>query len=443
MSLSRENLIPSAARLMESLRDIGYDLPAAVADLVDNSIDAGASSVDVTVAHQEDDPWIRIADNGHGMSPSRLDEAMRYGSRRAYGKSDLGRFGLGLKTASLSQCRRLTIATRRTPRARIEIRRWDLDEVSRHNEWRLERPTPRDCAPALLDPLAGTAGTVVMWENLDRLLGRRRPNGVAFRAALYAASDRLAEHLEMVFHRFILGEAGGGKRGVTISLDGTPLAAWDPFARDEPHSIRLPPQTAALKHGGRTHDVTVQPYILPTQIQFSSPAAHARAAGPARWNRQQGLYIYRADRLIQSGGWNRLRTMDEHSKLARIALDVPAGADGAFGVNVSKMRVTLPAAIRPELMAIVSGVVTRAQAAYRRRVRLVDAPAEGTARHPAWNAPGAQGVHDGMGLSGHWPLIVATLERELHEHPDLLRRTLVALANTNVGPATVAAASAD
>ena len=107
------------------------------------------------------------------------------------------------------------------------------------------------------------------------------------------------------------------------------LAPWDPFARAEPLTRALPAQTLPLEYGGVRHEVIVQPFILPAQHHFSTPRAHEAAAGPRRWNRQQGLYVYRRDRLIQSGGWNRLRTLDEHAKLARIALDIPPGADAS------------------------------------------------------------------------------------------------------------------
>src|SRR5687768_10576196 len=128
-------VIPSARRLMASLRDMGYDTPSAIADLIDNSIDANAATVDVTIADHGLASWVRIVDDGVGMTPRQLDEAMRYGSSRDYGMRDLGHFGLGLKTASLSQCRRLTVATRTTERGRIHIRRWDLDRVARVDAW--------------------------------------------------------------------------------------------------------------------------------------------------------------------------------------------------------------------------------------------------------------------------------------------------------------------
>ena len=171
----------------------------------------------------------------------------------------------------------------------------------------------------------------------------------------------------------------------------------------------------------------LRPYILPNQIRFSSADAHARAAGPKRWNRQQGLYVYRHDRLIQSGGWNRLRTLDEHTKLARISLDIPDGADGAFQTNVSKMNVILPESLRADLRTIVSGVVIRAQDVYRQRVELLDGGSDPRERDGSEVASRDRTL--GGRLADEWPMITAVLERELGSQPDVLRRVLVALAN--------------
>jgi hypothetical protein len=418
-------MIPSARRLMESLRDIGYDTPAAIADLVDNSIDADARNVGVTIAAEGSDSWIRVADDGWGMTAGRLDEAMRYGSSRNYDDEDLGAFGLGLKTASLSQCRRLTVATRTSAQGRIEIRRWDRDRVARRDAWELQRLTPGRCPAHLIEPLKGRSGTVVLWEGLDRVLDYARPDGQMAMRRLEGLVDEIGEHLAMVFHRFLSGELRRGRARIAITLNGNWLEPWDPFSRTEPATRELPRQWLPLRHDGKTHRVGVRPYILPNQVQFSSPEAHARAAGPKRWNRQQGLYIYRRDRLIQSGGWNRLRTADEHSKLARIVVNIPPAGDALFRTNVSKMNVILPAELRPALRALASGVVGQAQDAYRQRLHLVKA---GAAPSPV--------VHEAPGqwrMADDWGLLVRVLEEELSEQPDRLRRILARLSGADAG----------
>ena len=198
--------------------------------------------------------------------------------------------------------------------------------------------------------------------------------------------------------------------------DGAPGPAWDPFARSEAGTRTLPVQALTLVNDDREHEVAVRPFLLPSQQRFSSPEAHQPAGGPRKWNRQQGFYIYREDRLIQSGGWNRLRTQDEHTKLARVAIDIPREADELFGVNVSKMRVTMPDAIRPELRALVTAIIARAQDRYR---------ANTGARAPVE----AMDVHDPLdrvaSLGSEFiprARVVQMLRRELADEPARLRR---------------------
>lgn len=401
---------------MTSLRGLPYDLAGAVADLVDNSIDADATRVDVDLGSDWRGAYVRIADDGLGMTERQLDEAMRYGSARPYDLEDLGHYGLGLKTASLSQCRRLTVATRSTTRGRVRIRRWDLDRVAEEDTWVLERPLIADCRRDLVEPLSDRIGTVVLWEQLDRVLGERRLSEDAIHRRLDSASEEIAGHLSMAFHRFLSGEAAGPM--LTIVINGRRLDPWDPFARSERMTQALMPQWLGLEHDGCVHRVRVQPFILPGQHHFSSPQAHEDASGPKRWNRSQGLYIYRRDRLIQAGGWNRLRTLDEHTKLARISLDIPPEADGAFRTDVAKMRVALPDELRPQLRVLIAGVVALAQETYRQRVRLVPAGDDGPAEASA-----------GLLLGDHWPIVSSVLERELADHPELLDRVLLALIN--------------
>jgi Histidine kinase-, DNA gyrase B-, and HSP90-like ATPase len=423
-------VVPSARRLMASLRDIGYDLSAAVADLVDNSVDAGATEIDITLHDAGEESWLRVADNGIGMQRAELDEAMRYGSERSYGRTDLGHFGLGLKTASLSQARCLTVASRKGERGRISVRRWDIDRIAAEDEWLLESPPRPEWPSHLFEPLADAPGTVVLWQRLDRLLAFRRPNSAATSRALRAMATDIAEHLGMVFHRFISGEASDGRRAIRITVNDEPIAAWDPFARSEPRTRALSPQRLPLETAdGTTVEVEVSAYILPAQQAFSSQEAHQRAAGPGRWNRQQGLYIYRRERLIQSGGWNRLRTMDEHSKLARIAIDLPAGGEEAFQINVAKMNVVLPESLRADLRALASSVVAEAQRSYREHAGdSATVHRDGTPRNRV-AAPTEALI--GPHISRHWLAITRIVSDELNSDPPLRDRLLLRLANAS------------
>lgn len=405
---------------MSSLRDIGYEAASAVADLVDNSIDANARRVAVTVHADGPDSWLRVVDDGLGMSAGRLDEAMRYGSRSAYSERTLGHFGLGLKTASLSQCRCLTVASRRAPRSRFLVRRWDLDEVLRRDSWDLQTVPRRRAPTALVEALPEGSGTVVMWEKLDRLLPKRPTAGLTERV-LRNVSDDIAMHLAMVFHRFLDGEAYDGRHRLVIEINGRRLEPWDPFARDEPRTQTLPPQR--LEGGGDDgFTVHVRPYVLPAQQAFSSPEAHRRAGGPNRWNRHQGFYIYRRDRLIQAGGWNRLRTLDEHAKLARVALDLPCGREDVFAVDVAKMRVTIPEELRPGLRTIASATVAVAQERYREQRESTDVA---SSSEPFAPSP------DAISISRDWPAIMRVVEQVLGHDPVLRDALLLRLCNAD------------
>ena len=167
----------------ESLRDIGYDFPAAVADIVDNSVMAGASHVDVSIEFAGEESYVVIADDGEGMTGNGLVEALRYGSRRSYGRSDLGRYGLGLKTASLSQCRSVTVVTcRRAAPGNVHIRMLDLDLIAEWDEWLVVEPLPEPVLQRSVERLASEPGTVVIWRKLNGS-SRRNAQTVAGRVA--------------------------------------------------------------------------------------------------------------------------------------------------------------------------------------------------------------------------------------------------------------------
>ncbi|MGZ3387502.1 MAG: ATP-binding protein [Mycobacteriaceae bacterium] len=363
-------VIPAAGRTVHSLRDIGYELPQAVADLLDNSIEAEATEVYVDLVFDGADSWIRIADNGLGMDTATITESLRIGSVRDYADDDLGKFGFGLKTASISQCRRLVVASRIAPqRARIEARAFDLDHIERTNKWEILIIDPEDRPAALVEPLQDTTGTVVLWQALDRVLTYKDPSGQWAKKKMLEQADAVAQHLAMVFHRFLSGTARGRQR-VDIFVNGAPVEPWDPFCTDEPATDTMEPSYYQVVSEGRQGIVSLHPYVLPGQAEFSDSAAWNRASGPNKWNNQQGLYIYRADRLIQWGGWNRLRTNDEHTKLARVSLDFSSDLDAAFGINISKAIVKLPPELRDEIQPVIRTVVSAAQARYRSNDKL-------------------------------------------------------------------------
>jgi hypothetical protein len=364
---------PSAARLTGSLRDIGYDFHTAIADLVDNSVAARATRVDIEIAFVEGGSYVTVSDDGVGMSANQLVEALRYGTRREYARSELGRFGLGLKTASLSQCRRLTVASRRsTSIARVSTRTLDLDLIEEWDQWLIVEEEPTALLERATSALGEGPGTVVIWEKLDRVLAGRQAETGWGRRRLSALAQRTAQHLRMVFHRFISGVAGSQE--LVLSVNGEKLEAWDPFAADEPATVALSPQLFELEIGGSTGEVGFRGFVLPPRNKFSSPAAFEELSGPLKWNRQQGLYIYRANRMVQFGGWSGLRAVDEHTKLARASLDFDTDLDEAFQINVAKMRVNIPPSLKQMLERPVHELCIKADDTYRKSSRVRASP---------------------------------------------------------------------
>lgn len=386
-------MTPSASRLTGSLRDIGYDLNTTLADLVDNSLSAGAAQVDVEIVFDGTASYLLVADDGAGMSESRLTEALRFGTRRGYAAGELGRYGLGLKTASIAQGRRLTVVSRQAPvRPRLAARTLDLDVVERDDRWEVFDPGPSHAVELAHQWLVDRPGTVVVIEGLDRVLPDRNPAGGWARRRLATLAERAVAHLGMVFHRYIEGEFG---LPLTITVNGEKSPAWNPFAPDEDREA-LPVRQFEVEHGGLVEQVKYSPFVLPPRRSFSSPEAFERMAGPDKWNRQQGLYIYRAGRMIQSGGWSGMRAADEHTKLARAAVDFSTELDEAFKINVAKMRVSLPAQLRALLTHAVQELCNKANAAYRR-----DSAVNG-------EAPSARASEKGAGAET-LPLISARL----------------------------------
>ena len=363
-SITAIRVLPSASRLVHSLRDLGYGLPQAVADIVDNSVAAGATTVSIDLRFEGRDSWLRIADNGAGMDADGLTEAMRYGAKQSYEEDALGKFGLGLKTASLSQCRQLSVASRTSERSRVEVRKLDLDHVLRSDRWEIFGLDASRCDEKVVQPLHQGPGTVVLWQLLDRVLGYKIPTGQRARSAVDSLTEQLDLHLGMTFHRFLSGEIASRKR-LRIKINGSPVQPWDPFARDEHATETLPGCEIEVVTSESVGLARFQPFVLPPRERFSSEEAFHRQSGPRKWNAQQGFYIYRANRMIQSGGWSRMRALDEHVKLARASIDFYPALDPAFEVDVSKARAVLPAELRERLQAPVENLVRAAQATYR------------------------------------------------------------------------------
>jgi Histidine kinase-, DNA gyrase B-, and HSP90-like ATPase len=356
------NLPPRAGAMIEALRGLGYSVEAALADIVDNSISARASEVRIDFFWEEGQSRISILDNGHGMSDAELERAMRLGGKSPLDNrdaSDLGRFGMGLKTASFSHCRRLTVAS--VKEGGFACLRWDLDELARSAEggWLIFEGSFPGSEAFLQDLVSQSHGTVVLWELLDGIVtpGFLSPD-------FSDLIDHVEAHLAMVFHRLL----SGPRSRLKILLNGNPVAPWDPFMTDHPAKPWVSPIAKLTSAGG---PVEVQCHVLPHKDKLTEREM-SLAAGPAGWTSQQGFYVYRNERLLVAGGWlglgqRRAWNREEAHRLARIRLDITNAGDADWKIDIRKATARPPASLRPWLLKLAEVTRDRARRAYASR----------------------------------------------------------------------------
>ncbi|OWV08895.1 ATPase [Micromonospora wenchangensis] len=370
---------PEPAGMVASLSSLGYSLPAAVADLIDNSVSAEARNIDVEFTWAGRDSWIAVIDDGRGMSVQELVTAMTVAARgpaTSRASTDLGRFGVGLKSASFSQSRQLSVAT--ATAGDWYVRTWDLDVVEETGEWRLLHGADVDTTTVLDRLRSGTDhGTIVLWRRLNGYRGGDvSEDDERTQRQFYAEAARTESHLAMVFARFL---TGGHRRNLRVS--GSAVEPWDPFMSNHPSVQRLP--TENLPIGGNS--VRVEAFILPSAHRLT-PEEYEAAAGPQGWLDQQGFYVYRRNRLILAGDWLGHRGMrrEEKYNLARIAIDIPAGTDAEWSVDVRKSSVVPPVGLRQHLNRIARQARASAADVLRHRGQ-VAARIHGDPLSYAWN----------------------------------------------------------
>lgn len=352
---------PYAPALIESMRAVGYSLESALADLVDNSISASATHVRVEF-RPFGEPYVAVVDNGIGMAPDELTEAMRHGGKSpldARSPHDLGRFGLGLKTASLSQCRKLTVVSLKD--GFLSARCWDLDLVAEREAWVLRVPDTENeirQLPHVEDLILQGQGTVVIWQELDRLAAGE----TSIESALGIKMDRVRGHLAMVFHRYLAGE--GSHARLRISINNNLVDAIDPFLTS--HRATQPLYEDVFTVEG--HEIRVQPFILPHISKLTQEELRL-AGGEEGLRRNQGFYIYRNRRLIIRGTWFRLARAEELTKLARVRVDIPNAIDHLWTLDIKKSAAAPPEIVRRNLGRTVERIAERSRQTYTFRGR--------------------------------------------------------------------------
>ena len=350
-------LPPDASVLLESMRAIGYEPATAVADLVDNSITAGAGHVSVRF-----DPGLprslAILDDGAGMNEAELLRAMRHGSRSpndVRAENDLGRFGLGLKTASLSQCRRLTVVSKKNGIEHGMV--WDLDDVTVDWVAGLLEAADLKAVPFIdeLEPMPH--GTLIVWEKLDRLAAGDPGDG----SVMSERMQQVADHLSLVFHRYLSDRPAK----LTIDVNLQPVVPLNPFLEGDGATIG---EEERITVDG--HPIVLRSYTLP-HISRLTRSQIEKAGGEIGLRRQQGFYVYRNRRLIVWGTWFRMFRQEELTKLTRVRVDVPNALDHLWSLDIKKSAARPPEVIRDRLKGLVPTMVKLSRQANEYRGRII------------------------------------------------------------------------
>lgn len=344
--------VPNPKNLIHALRDIGYSLETALADIIDNSITANSSEVDIIARFDMDKSYIAIIDNGIGMDQAKLNEAMNLGSFDPVldrDSHDLGRFGLGLKTASFSQAGRLTVVSSKNGKKSGLC--WDLDHVYESEKWEIEVLSDGQIKSIPeVDSLPET-GTLVLWEKLYRLIdtSSKRDSEDIF----WEHIDKAREHLGLVFHRYLTGEPGLKKLVVKINND--PLKPFNPF---EGAGKPFPEENF--------HNIKMQAYLLPHHSK-TTKEQYKKLAGSNDYLKSQGFYVYRNARLLIYGTWFRLLRQTEATKLARVQIDLPNSEDFHWSIDVKKSQAVPPETIKQQLKRTIDKITSQASRVYTKR----------------------------------------------------------------------------
>ncbi|CDN31928.1 hypothetical protein BN938_1848 [Mucinivorans hirudinis] len=367
--IEKISAVPEAASMIETFRAIGYSLETAVADIIDNSISANAKNIHINSTWNGGDSHITILDDGDGMNAEEIVQAMRPGAQNPLAdrdESDLGRFGLGLKTASFSQCRMLSVLSKKKG-GDSTFWTWDLDYVNQSHKWELLRYVPQEYKAHLDNQ---ESGTLVVWSKLDRILPAA--TSCADNNAMGKFSELMEKvkyHVAMTFHRFI------EERKTKIYFWGKEVESWNPFLLTEVATQTFPDDYI---QGG----AVMKGYILPHKSKISE-GVYKKAEGLNGWGAQQGFYVYRGKRLLLAGDWLGLFRKEEHYKLVRIQIDLPNKLDSEWQIDIKKSTARPPLACKDQLRAYAMQVRSQGCEAFRHRGRIIKQRA-GQDFQPLW-----------------------------------------------------------
>ena len=365
--METRSAVPSAYNTISSNRSIGYSMPSAVADIIDNSISAGAKNIDL-IAPSLTDPVLLIVDDGCGMDQDELDIAMTFGGaincQEDRPKNDLGRFGMGLKTASLSQCTKLEVISKKD--GSFVGGCWDLAYIKKYDTWDYIVISEAECRKKVKDTFLSddeiASGTAVIWSHFDRLRESATNKFDEFSNQM----SKTCKKLSLIFHRYLAGEEGINK--IRITYNKNVLHPIDPFLTGEIAEV------AKVKTIPLNNDViTVHCHKLPYPDKLTKEQLNrAQLEDGSTLLENQGFYVYRNKRLIDYGTWFGLASKKDKTKLSRIQIDIPNTLDSVWSLDIKKSRAIPPEKIRDDLKQILETNAIKSKKTYTTRARKKD-----------------------------------------------------------------------
>lgn len=363
------NLSPPASSLIESIRSIGYSFDAAIADIVDNSISAQAKNIDINITPPENGNLsVVILDDGNGMSADDLKTAMSLGGKgpsSERGSNDLGRFGLGLKTASFSQAKKLLVISKTKECLELNGIEWNLNHVIDSNKWEAKLFSNSECQTELSKRGVNgfTHGTAVIWNECDRIT-QGLQNDKDLGQFINQSIDQLKKKFSLVFHKYL------EKKKFTLRINQEKILALDPFClgggSDVGHSQILFDEEFRVNET----KISIKGYLLPHITRMGGHSRENQVSINGDHTAGQGLYLYRLDRLISSGGWQGVVRKSESNKLARVEVSFGNDADQLWQLDVKKSTAILPLAIRSRIRDLIRGISSMSGDVFVKRVRM-------------------------------------------------------------------------
>ncbi len=394
--LKAEIAKPNPKSTINSYRSFGYNISTAIADIIDNSISANANVIRLDYKWKGRDSFISISDNGIGMNKEELVLAMTPGSKDPKdprSEKDLGRFGMGLKTASFSQCKRLTCVTKKENSSTIK-RCWDIDFINEENEWQLLDNVSDKSFIEIIEKQ--NSGTLVLWEKLDRIVGNTESSNENVKSAFYSEMISVKQHLRLVFHKFI------ESKRVKIFFQNDEIEPYNPFLLN----LNPKPEMGQPEIFG---NVEITYFILPHMSEIGK-TDYENSGGSLGWFQEQGFYVYRGDRLLVAGDWLGLQKKRDYSKLARIAVNFSNSNDFNWNLDIKKSTATPPIEIRNELDRIARIAIMKSAKIYNWRGQKIITE-NGIANHePLWTDEKTREGIKKYKINRKHPIIRALLE---------------------------------